>query len=63
MEGFLVFHTLSVKLISPSVVSIKAGRLLLVEIDNFISHKMDFSFETTLAGKTYVNLIKKEKSK
>ena len=48
---------------SPSTVSIKAGKLLLAEIDNFISHKVDFAFETTLAGKTYVNLIKEAKSK
>ena len=48
---------------SPSLVNIKAGKILLNEIDNFISHKVDFSFETTLAGKTYVNLIKEAKSK
>ncbi len=48
---------------SPAKVSIKAGKLLLNEIDNFISHKSDFAFETTLAGKTYVNLIKEAKSR
>jgi predicted ABC-type ATPase len=48
---------------SPSNVNIKAGKLLLSEIDNFIDHKDDFAFETTLAGKTYVNLIKETKSK
>ena len=48
---------------SPSNISIKAGKLLLTEIDSFISHKIDFAFETTLAGKTYVNLIKEAKSK
>ncbi len=48
---------------SPSSVNIKAGKLLLSEIDNFIVHKADFAFETTLAGKTYVNLIKEAKSK
>ncbi len=48
---------------SPSNVNIKAGKLLLQEIDGFISHKYDFAFETTLAGKTYVNLIKEAKSK
>ena len=48
---------------SPSHVNIKAGKLLLSEIDNFIGHKSDFAFETTLAGKTYVNLIKEAKSK
>ncbi len=48
---------------TPSTVSIKAGKLLLAEIDNFINSKVDFSFETTLAGKTYVNLIKEAKTK
>ena len=48
---------------SPSTIRIKAGKLLLNEIDNFISHKVDFAFETTLAGKAYVNLIKEAKSK
>ena len=33
---------------SPSTISIKAGKLLLAEIDHFISHKVDFAFETTL---------------
>lgn len=48
---------------SPSKVSIKAGKLLLAEIDHFISRKIDFAFETTLAGKTYVHLINEAKSK
>src|SRR5271157_4069056 len=48
---------------TPSMVSIKAGKLLLAEIDNFISRRMEFAFETTLAGKTYVNLIKEAKAK
>lgn len=48
---------------SPSNVNIKAGKLLLAEIDNFMAHKVDFAFETTLAGKTYINLIKEAKSK
>jgi predicted ABC-type ATPase len=48
---------------SPSHVNIKAGKLLLTEIDNFIKSRVDFAFESTLAGKTYVNLIKEAKSK
>ena len=48
---------------SPSTIRIKAGKLLLAEIDNFISQQVDFAFETTLAGKTYVNLIREAKSK
>ncbi len=48
---------------SPSTVSIKAGKLLLKEIDNFIAHKVDFAFESTLSGKTYIGLIKEARSK
>ena len=48
---------------SPANASIKAGKLLLAEIDSFISRKVDFAFETTLAGKAYVNLIKEAKLK
>ena len=48
---------------SPAAASIKAGKLLLKEIDRFISYKEDFAFETTLAGKAYINLIKEAKSK
>ena len=48
---------------SPANVSIKAGKLLLAEIDNFIDHRVDFAFETTLAGTTYVHLINEAKSK
>ncbi len=48
---------------TPAEASIKAGKLLLKEIDRFISRKVDFSFETTLAGKTYVHLINEAKLK
>ncbi len=48
---------------SPSDVSIRAGKLLLAEIDKFIGHEVDFAFETTLAGRTYVSLIKEAKTK
>lgn len=48
---------------SPSNVHIKAGKLLLAGIDDFIAQKADFAFETTLAGRTYVNLIKEARSK
>lgn len=47
---------------SPATVNIKAGKLLLSEIDHFIKNKQDFAFESTLSGKTYVNLIKKAKA-
>ena len=46
---------------SPDAVNIKAGRLLLSQIREFVSKKEDFAFETTFAGKSYLPLIKKIK--
>jgi predicted ABC-type ATPase len=43
---------------SPEVAAIKAGKLMLDEIDAFKKQRVDFAFETTLAGKTYVPLLK-----
>jgi predicted ABC-type ATPase len=43
---------------SPEVAAIKAGKLMLDEIDAFRKQRADFAFETTLAGKTYVPLLK-----
>ena len=43
---------------SPSKVAIKAGKLLLEQIAEFSKKKVDFAFETTLAGKGYANIFK-----
>lgn len=43
---------------SPEVAAIKAGKLMLDEIDAFRKQRADFAFETTLAGRTYVPLLK-----
>ena len=48
---------------SPAAMGIKAGRLLLSQVHEFIKQKVDFAFETTLAGRSYVNLIKEAKSR
>ena len=48
---------------SPVTVSIKAGRLLLTQIQTFVGQRADFAFETTLAGRTYLALIKTLKTK
>lgn len=48
---------------SPSVASMKAGRLVLQEIQNFSARGLDFAFETTLSGKAYISLLKELKSK
>ena len=42
----------------PSKFVIKAGKLLLGQIADFSKKKVDFAFETTLAGKGYVNIFK-----
>ena len=48
---------------SPSSVAIKAGKLVLQQINDFSEHNVDFGFETTLSGKTYVNVLKRLKEK
>jgi len=47
----------------PANVRIKAGRLLLEQINIFTEAKTDFAIETTLAGKTYLNLLKRIKDR
>lgn len=43
----------------PGNAAIKAGKLVLQEIHKFADKGVDFAFETTLAGKTYLHLFKK----
>lgn len=47
---------------SPEIAAIKAGKLMLDEIDAFRKRRVDFAFETTLSGKTYVTLLKEMKA-
>lgn len=42
----------------PEKAAIRAGRLMLEQIYSFAKRGVDFGFETTLAGKTYVKLLK-----
>lgn len=48
---------------SPDAVALKAGRILLEQIETYTSKKIDFAFETTLSGTNYLlrltNLKKK----
>lgn len=39
---------------SPEHVAIKAGKLVLEQIRELVKKNMDFGFETTLSGKTYL---------
>jgi predicted ABC-type ATPase len=48
---------------SPRIFAIKAGRIVLEQINGFAESGVDFGFETTLSGKSYVRLLKKLKEK
>lgn len=48
---------------SPRLAALKAGKLVLKQIHEFADRNADFSFETTLAGKTYAALLQTLKDK
>jgi predicted ABC-type ATPase len=48
---------------SPESVAIRAGRLMLKEINYYAKRGEDFGFETTLAGRSYLNLIRRLKER
>lgn len=43
---------------SPDASALKAGRLLLEQIETYASKRIDFAFETTLSGVTHLSRIK-----
>ena len=47
----------------PRTAAIKAGRLVLEQIRSLAEKNVDFAFETTLSGKSYVRLIEALKNK
>jgi predicted ABC-type ATPase len=47
---------------NPESVAFEAGRIMLQRIHLLLEEHADFAFETTLASKSYVSLIKKAKS-
>ena len=47
---------------SPETAALRAGRLLLEQIDLLTKHKRDFGFETTLSGVTYIALLRRLKA-
>ena len=47
----------------PRAAAIKAGKLVLQQIHEFANRGVDFAFETTLSGKSYVSLLADLKSK
>ena len=48
---------------SPQTSAIHAGRLVLKQIQDFSDRKIDFGFETTLSGKTYLSLLRSLRTK
>ena len=48
---------------SPSLAAMKAGRLVLKEIQELADKGANFAFETTLSGKTYLSFLKALKNK
>ena len=46
---------------SPRAEAIKSGRLVLEQIHKLAEKNLEFAFETTLSGKSYVNFLKKLK--
>ncbi|MBC7913931.1 MAG: zeta toxin family protein [Pyrinomonadaceae bacterium] len=49
--------------LNPDSVSFEAGRIMLNRIRHLLNEGADFAFETTLASRTYVSLIKEAKLK
>jgi len=47
----------------PNRAAIKAGKLVLQQIHEYSRRGVDFAFETTLSGKSYINLLKALKTK
>ena len=43
---------------SPDAVALKAGRLLLEQIESYAAKKVDFAFETTLSGTNYLRRLR-----
>jgi predicted ABC-type ATPase len=48
---------------SPETAAIRAGRLVLSEIDLFSQKQVSFGFETTLSGRGYLKLVQRLKKK
>lgn len=48
---------------SPDAVALRAGRILLEQIENYASRNVDFAFETTLSGIHYLSRLKNLKQR
>lgn len=43
---------------APQAAAVRAGRIMLEEIENLARQRIDFGFETTLSGRSYLNVIR-----
>ena len=48
---------------APETAAVRAGRITLEQIEDFARREIDFGFETTLAGRSYLNLIRDLRSR
>jgi predicted ABC-type ATPase len=48
---------------SPETAAVRAGKLMLQEIDHLARRGVDFGFETTLSGRAHLNLIRHLKTR
>ena len=48
---------------APEAVALRAGRLMIEEIELFANRGIDFAFETTLSGRGHINTIRKLKNR
>jgi predicted ABC-type ATPase len=46
---------------SPEIAAVKAGKLMLEEIEKYRNQMVDFAFETTLAGRSHLKLLREMK--
>ena len=48
--------------LNPAIAALAAGRVFLAELDRLAGSRVDFAFETTLSGHSYVIRLKKWKA-
>jgi predicted ABC-type ATPase len=47
---------------SPETAAIRAGKMMLSEMQSFAKRRLPFAFETTLSGRTYMGLLRRQKA-
>lgn len=49
--------------LKPALAALNDGRLFVAELDRLVAARQDFAFESTLSGLTYINRLKRWRSK